>query len=117
MTTETRCSQILLAEDSLADAELVRMALRKHDVHCALHLVRDGAKAIEFIDNRDSDPQAPALDLCLLDMHLPKKDGEGVLKHLRSTEHYAQTPVIAMSGINERHPEEVAAKHAALIFF
>jgi hypothetical protein len=35
----------------------------------------------------------------------------------RSTVHYAQTPVIGMSGINAPYIEEAAAKHAALVFF
>ena len=60
---------------------------------------------------------ACASDLCLLDMRLPKRGGEDILKLLRSTEHYAQTAVIIMSGINAPYVEEAAAKHAALVFF
>jgi CheY-like chemotaxis protein len=117
MTMEARPFQILLAEDSPEDADLVQMALKKHRVQCTLHLVRDGAKAIELINSLDSDPHAPALDLCLVDMHLPKRGGEDILKSLRSKEHYAQTPVIVMSGINAPYIEEAVAKDAALVFF
>jgi CheY-like chemotaxis protein len=117
MTMETKPFQILLAEDRPEDAELVRMALKKHNVRCTLHVIRDGAKAIELINCLDSDPQAPPLDLCLVDMHLPKRGGEDVLKILRSTEHHAQTPVIVMSGINAPQVEVAAAKDAALVFF
>lgn len=114
---ETRTFQILVAEDRPEDVELVRMALKEHRVPCILHVIRDGAKAIELINSLDSDPNAPVLDLCLVDMHLPKRGGEDILKRLRSTEHYAQTRVIVMSGINTPHVAEVAAKHAALAFF
>jgi CheY-like chemotaxis protein len=57
------------------------------------------ALAISLSRTRKGDtvPKAPPLDL-LPDMHLPKSDGEDVLKHLRSTEHYAQTPAILMTG-------------------
>ena len=55
MTLETRTFQILLAEDRPEDADLVRMALKKHRVQCTLHVIRDGAKAIEWINGLDSD--------------------------------------------------------------
>ena len=50
-------------------------------------------------------------------MHLPKCGGEDILKRLQSTKHYAQTPVIVMSGINAPYIEEAVAKHPALVFF
>ena len=43
--------------------------------------VRDGLLATQFFDDAD-DENAPCLDLVLLDMNLPKKGGEPVLKHL-----------------------------------
>lgn len=113
---ETKPYQILLAEDSPQDAELVRMALNEHRVPCTLHVVGDGAKALEMISGLDSDPQKPPFDLCLVDMHLPKHGGEEILKQLRSMEHYALTPMIVMSGINAPQVQEAAAKYAALVF-
>jgi CheY-like chemotaxis protein len=115
--TDTRPFQILLAEDRPEDAELVRMALKQHNVQCTLHVMRDGAEAIEFIDGLDRAKHAPSLDLCLVDMHLPKCGGEDILKRLRSTEHYAETPVIVMSGISAPNVEKAAAEHATLVFF
>jgi DNA-binding response OmpR family regulator len=47
-------------------------------------------------------------------MHLPKHDGEDILKRLRSTEHYAQTPVIVMTAQSTALREEQAMKNAAL---
>jgi len=117
MTKATRQFQILLAEDRPEDAELVRMDLKEHNVQCTLQVISDDAKAIELINGLDSDPNAPPLDLCLVDMHLPKRGGEDILKRLRSTQHYAQTPVLVMSGIKAPYIEEAAAKHAALVFF
>jgi len=114
---EVRPFQILLAEDNAADADLVRMALKTHEIDCTLHVVHDGAKAIELIANLDGDPRAPNLDLCLVDMHLPKRGGVDILERLRSTEHYARTPVIVMSGTEAPSVEESAANDDALVFF
>ncbi len=77
---------ILLAEDNPADAVLVREALIKHGINCALRVVRDGAEAIRFMNGLDTGQSGSRLDLLVLDMHLPKHNGEEILKTLRSTE-------------------------------
>jgi CheY-like chemotaxis protein len=109
--------EILLAEDNLEDAELVRMALQEHRVDCSLRVIRDGAEAIAWLNDLDADPRTPVLDLILLDMNLPKRSGEDILMRLRSTEHYAQTPVIVISGLAADAVEDKAARHAAMVYF
>jgi CheY-like chemotaxis protein len=109
--------EILVAEDNPADVGLVREALLEHRIECALHVVADGAQAIAFIHALDADPKAPRLDLLIVDMHLPKRDGEDILKSLRSTERHAQVPVVVMTGSDSPSVEQKAAKHAALSYF
>lgn len=115
--TQTRAFEILLAEDYAPDVELVRSALEEQHFEYALHVVRDGAKAIAYLENLDDDRREPPLDLVLLDMHLPKHDGEDILKRLRSTERYAQTPVVVMTASDSPLDHERAQKHAALYYF
>jgi CheY-like chemotaxis protein len=114
---ETRPFQILLAEDSAADVGIVRIALRDQDLDHVLHVARDGAEAIAFIERADGDRKAQGPDLLLLDMHLPKYDGEEILKRLRSTELYAQIPVVVMTSSEAPRDYERAQKHAPLIYF
>ena len=109
--------QILLAEDNAADVALVRQAFEEHGVDCGLSIVRDGAAAIGFIERLDADRREPPFDLLLLDMHLPKRGGADILKRLRSTERYAQTPVVVMTGSTSAQDEEAANKNAALHYF
>lgn len=113
MTSEPRPFEILVAEDNPADVRLVQEALKHHAVDCALHVVYDGAQAIEFINRLEGDRKHLPLDLLLVDMHLPKRDGEEILKHLRSTERYAQIPVVVMTGADSAVVEGKATKHAA----
>jgi CheY-like chemotaxis protein len=117
MMAETEHFEILLAEDNPEDAELVRLALMEHGVKCTLRVIRDGAEAIAFLGSLDADPKSPALDLLIVDMNLPKRSGEDILKCLRSTEKYAQTPVIVMSGLIAGTIEEKATRHAAMVYF
>jgi len=117
MTTETKPFEILLAEDSEGDAELVRQALKEHNIDCSLHIVSDGARAIEFINRIDTDPNARPMDLLLLDLRLPICDGDEVLTRLRSTKHYAHTPVIVMTGLGASAVKEKVIRHDALLYF
>jgi CheY-like chemotaxis protein len=109
--------EIIIAEDNLADIELVRLALAEHKVECRLHVFRDGVEAMTFISDLDGRQGAPEIDLVLVDMHLPKRDGEEILGCLRATERYALTPVIVMTSSPSSILEQKEIRHAALGFF
>lgn len=117
ISRETHPYQILLAEDSAADIGIVRIALREQDFDHVLHVATDGEAAIRFIEGVDKDSNAPGLDLLLLDMHLPKYDGEAILNRLRSTERYAQVPVVVMTSSDATQDHDRAHKHAARVYF
>jgi CheY-like chemotaxis protein len=117
MATEKRPYQILLAEDSAADVGIVRIALRDQGLDHVLHVARDGEEAIRLIKKADQDRKAPGPDLLLLDMHLPKYNGEEILKCLRSTGHYAQIPVVVMTSSDAPADHDRAQKHAAMFYF
>ncbi|HXE15503.1 MAG TPA: response regulator [Bryobacteraceae bacterium] len=108
MPSETKPFEILLAEDNQGDAELVREALKEYQINCSLKVVSDGARAIDLINRMDADPSAASLDLLLLDIRLPRRDGQEVLKCLRSSERHANTPVIIMTGLSSNVLDETA---------
>jgi CheY-like chemotaxis protein len=117
MGTETRPYQILLAEDSAADVGIVRIALRDQNLDHVLHVARDGEEAIRFIEKAVRDSKAPGPDLLLMDMHLPRYNGEAFLKRLRSTDRYAQIPVVVMTSSDAPQDHDTAQKHAAIFYF
>jgi CheY-like chemotaxis protein len=117
MEIDTRPFQILLAEDSAADVGIVRIALRDQGLNHVLHVASDGEEAISLIEKADNDRNASGPDLLLLDMHLPKYNGEEILKCLGSTERYAQIPVVVMTSSDAPADHELAQKHAALFYF
>lgn len=82
MDNDVPVLNILLAEDNLADVLLVREVLSEERIACTLHVMKDGEKAIKFIEGLDVDPVAAPFDMVLLDMHLPKCDGEEILNKL-----------------------------------
>lgn len=93
---EAAAVSILLVEDNPADVHLVRESLKFHNVTDTLTVVRDGAKAIQYIEALErSNVACPKL--VVLDLNLPKISGREVLKRIRSSGRCASTPVIILS--------------------
>jgi CheY-like chemotaxis protein len=89
--------EILIVEDNAADLSIIREALREENVRCALHVARDGEQAIEFIRRADAGADATRLDLMILDVHLPRRNGYEVLQSARCSDRTSSTPVIMLS--------------------
>ena len=108
---------ILLAEDNPADIHLVREALEDRAVAYRLEVVSDGEEVIKFLTRIDRDSTLFCPRIMLLDLHLPKRDGEEILRCLRSSERCGLTPVVIMTSSDAPHHVEMATKNAALHYF
>src|SRR5215831_5202661 len=77
---------ILLVEDNPDDEELTLHALRKLNIRNPIGVVRDGAEALEFIFHTGSyaKRQENHPKLILLDLKLPKVDGQEVLQRIKT---------------------------------
>lgn len=108
---------ILLAEDNRGDVFLVREALKEHQIEHALIVVPDGARALQYIEHLGDEENAPCPDLFLLDLNLPKVDGQQVLKHFRKHPICQRVPVIVVTSSDApRDRESTAALGAARYF-
>ena len=94
---------ILLVEDSPADAELAMRALRKGKLANHVTWVKDGAEALEFIFRTGAYAGRPDQypRLILLDLKLPKMDGIEVLKRLKADERTRVIPVVMITSSAE----------------
>ena len=88
---------LLLAEDNLPDALLVREAIQAEQLQVDVHIVADGELAIDFIARAATDPDAPVPQVILLDLNLPKIDGFEVLRRVRAIEKFKSIPVIIVT--------------------
>ncbi len=79
--------RILVVEDERKVASFIRQGLSEEG-H-AVEIAADGAAALEMLE------EAPAYDLVILDLMLPKRDGFEVLKALRQQK--SQTPVLVLT--------------------
>jgi CheY-like chemotaxis protein len=107
---------LLLAEDNLPDALLVREAIRTENLPVDVHVVPDGQQAIEFITRAESDPDAPCPQFLLLDLNLPKVDGFEVLRRLRASEKFKDIPVLIVSSSDSPGDRSRAADYGAGYF-
>jgi CheY-like chemotaxis protein len=118
MTTEYgNALQIMLVEDNPADITLVRLALQAAGLDCRLQVIENGEQAIAFIGALDADAKAIPIDMLLLDLHLPRQDGDVILQCLRATKSCARTPVVVMTASDAPQDREISQKYAALHYF
>ncbi len=100
---------LVLVEDSPADAELCIRALRKHNLANSLLWVKDGVEALNVL--LPSDGMKPTggnrPKVVLLDLRLPKIDGLEVLRRLRADERTRTMPIVVLTSSKE--DREVAA--------
>ena len=95
--------EILLAEDSAADAEMTLRALRRNNLANKVHWVKDGEEALDYVFGRGAyagrEPGLPRL--IMLDLKMPKVDGIEVLRTLKSEAQTRAVPVVVMTSSNE----------------
>jgi two-component system response regulator len=98
--------EILLVEDNPNDVDLTLHAFRKHHLTNSVHVVRDGAEALEFVFCTGTYASRRIQNgprLILLDLKLPKVDGLEVLRHIKGDSRTRSIPVVVLtSSADER---------------
>jgi CheY-like chemotaxis protein len=87
--------EILLAEDNPGDVLLFREVLNHRGLGCNLVVAADGQKAISLLQDETGSSWRP--DLIVLDVNLPKANGDAVLGHVRRQSRLNSVPVIMLT--------------------
>lgn len=90
-------NHILLIEDNEGDILLTTEALEEKSIAKKISVIRDGKRAIEYLDQLAYNDQHELPDIILLDINLPKKNGHEVLQHIKESESLKQIPVIMLT--------------------
>lgn len=89
--------QILLVEDNEGDILLTTEALEEAKINNEVKVLRDGEKAIEYLDALKNEQPKALPDLILLDVNLPRKNGHEVLIHIKNDPQLQKLPVIMLT--------------------
>jgi two-component system response regulator len=96
--------EILLVEDNPTDAQLALHALARQKLVNPIHLVRDGAEALDFLfctgtyADRAADRSPKVV---LLDLKLPLVDGIEVLRRMKADPRTKTIPVVVLTSSRE----------------
>jgi CheY-like chemotaxis protein len=97
MFDRTSC-YILLVEDNVLDADLIRHAMQKAEANANLDVARDGEEALLFLKHWEEGTPTPIV--ILLDLKLPKVSGLEVLNVLKTHPRYKVLPVVVLTSSN-----------------
>ena len=96
--------EILLVEDNPNDVELTLHALKKNNLTNHIHIVRDGAEALDYLFGNGAEAGREINHkpkVILLDLKLPKVDGMEVLKRIKADERTRPIPVVVLTSSRE----------------
>jgi CheY-like chemotaxis protein len=98
-------SPILLVEDNADDEALTLRALKQHNLADNVHVVRDGAEALDYLlaEGAGAEARAAAMPaVVLLDLMLPKVSGLDVLKRVRDSNRTKLLPIVVLTSSDEQ---------------
>jgi two-component system response regulator len=95
--------EILLVEDSAADAEMTLRTLKRRGIANSVEWVRDGVDALDWLHCRNEYAKRPNghPKLVLLDLKMPRMDGLQLLEAMKSDPGMRSIPVVMMTSSRE----------------
>ena len=89
--------EILLVEDNPGDVRLMTETFREGKINNRLSVVEDGVEALAFLRREGKYGPAPRPDLILLDLSLPRKNGQEVLAEVKQDPDLKRIPVCVIT--------------------
>ncbi len=109
-------AEILLIEDDMADIELIKECLKKFQNSIHLNAVVDGEEGLKFLNFKGTYQEAMRPDLILLDLNMPKKDGQQILFEIRRDHKFRTIPIVILTTSEFERDIEAAYKLGANCF-
>jgi CheY-like chemotaxis protein len=103
---------ILIAEDDEGHATLIKKNLKRAGLLNEIKHFKDGQEILDFLfgNGKNNTKQKDIGYLLLLDIRMPKIDGEEVLKRIKENKELHKIPVIMITTTDD--PREVEKCHA-----
>jgi CheY-like chemotaxis protein len=105
--------EILLVEDNPGDVRLTEKAFEEASLTNEIDVATDGVEAMQYLRQEGEYAEKTLPDIVLLDLNLPKKNGDEVLEEIKSDDDLKHVPVVILT--SSEAEEDIAAtynKHA-----
>lgn len=102
---------ILLVEDDQDDIDLMQDALRDNGVEFSVDVIKQGDKAMPYLESCKKIP-----DIILLDLNLPKVHGREILDSIKSSHSFKDIPVVILTTSSSKEDIEYCVKAGANSF-
>jgi len=96
-THSLRPIEVLLVEDNPGDVRLTQEALREGSIMTNLSVVPDGVEALSYLRQAAPYGERVRPDLVLLDLNLPRKNGNEVLQEIKADNNLRRIPVVILT--------------------
>lgn len=95
--------EILLVEDSAADAEMTMRTLKRRGIANSVEWVKDGVEALDYLFCRGGYAERGngAPKMVMLDLKMPRLDGLQVLREMKQDPRTQAIPVVMMTSSRE----------------
>jgi two-component system, chemotaxis family, response regulator Rcp1 len=97
---------VLMIEDNPTDVLIAKEGLFSANMPNTLHVADDGIEAMEFLRQRGKYADAPRPDLILLDLNMPRMNGQEVLAVIKADDDLKHIPVVILT--TSRSEEDVS---------
>ena len=112
-TIATRPIVILMVEDNPTDVLIAREGLFSAKMLNTLYVADDGMDAMEFLHQRGKYSDAPRPDLILLDLNMPRMNGQEVLVAIKVDQNLKNIPVVILTTSKSEEDVNQAYRHHA----
>jgi CheY-like chemotaxis protein len=100
---------ILLVEDSVPDATLIREVFEDEKIDANITVVADGISAVKYLRQEPPYEKARSPDFVILDLNMPKMSGLEVLQSIQSNPLWVKIPIIVLTTSSAE--EDVASSY------
>ncbi|MDB4766288.1 response regulator [bacterium] len=91
---------ILLVDDDPGDVLLTQKALKSGKLFNSLNVAKDGVEALEYLRREGRFKDATRPDLILLDLNMPRMNGEETLTEIKNDPDLKSIPVVVLTTSN-----------------
>lgn len=89
--------ELLLVEDDVGDVRLTQLCMKEAKVRNNLSVVNDGVEALRFLRREEEFAHASRPDLLLLDLNMPRMNGQEVLAKIKEDDELKTIPVVVLT--------------------